>query len=127
MKILIVEDSPDIVTTLQLCFKIRWPEAQLVFTNLGARGIEMVKTEDPDLVILDLGLPDIDGRIVLKEIHQDSNKPIIVLSVRNQESDKASCWAAGATEYITKPFSALNLMDRLKDIYRKWQQEHNSQ
>ncbi len=85
----------------------------------------MVKTEDPDLVILDLGLPDIDGKIVLKEIRQFSDKPIIVLSVRNQESDRASCIAAGVNEYITKPFSALDLLTRIKDTYQKWKQNNN--
>ncbi len=125
MKILIVEDSQDIATSLTICFKIRWPEVQLVFANLGAKAIESVKTEKPDFIILDLGLPDMDGREVLAEVRRFSNIPITVLSVRNQDSDKASCLEAGANDYITKPFSALNLMARIKATYETWKHTQN--
>jgi DNA-binding response OmpR family regulator len=127
MKVLLIEDSQDIVTTLQLCFKIRWPEAQVVFTNLGMKGIEMVNTEAPDIIILDLGLPDIDGKIVLQEIRKFSTIPLVVLSVRNQESDKVSCLEAGANDYITKPFGALDLIARIKATLRIYQQRQDFQ
>jgi len=119
LKILLVEDSQDLVNSLRLCFSIRMPEAQLIDTNLGLQGIEMVKSESPDIIILDLGLPDIDGKEVLKSVRAFSQIPIVIFSVRNQESDKSACFQAGATDYITKPFSALALMQRIKEILKQ--------
>ncbi len=88
MKILIVEDSPDIQEAISLCFEIHWSEAQVITAGLGADGIAKTGTESPDIVILDLGLPDIDGFKVLKEIRTFSDVPVIILTVRGEEIDK---------------------------------------
>jgi DNA-binding response OmpR family regulator len=119
MKILIIEDSQDVVTSLQLCFKILMPAAEVISNNLGTDGIESVKNENPDVVILDLGLPDMDGKNVLQEIRRFSNTPVTVLSVRNQDSDREGCFAAGATDYITKPYSAIELVSRIKKMLKE--------
>ena len=121
MKVLIIEDNPDIVEALTICFEIRWPETEVISTDKGREGITLVKTESPDAVILDLGLPDIDGFEVLKEIRAFSNAPITILSVRSSELDKVRGLELGADDYITKPFSHLELIARIQALLRRSQ------
>ena len=116
MKMLLIEDSQEVIISLQLCFKILMPDAQVISTNLGVDGIEAVKKEAPDVVILDLGLPDMDGKNVLQAIRRFSNTPITILSVRNQDSDREGCFEAGANDYLTKPYSAIELVARIKKM-----------
>ena len=96
MKVLVVEDDSEIIEVISLAFEIRWPESQLVSTHLGRRGVEMVESENPDVVIIDLGLPDISGFDVLKEIRTFSSVPVIILTVRGEEADvvKGLEWGA---------------------------------
>jgi DNA-binding response OmpR family regulator len=78
----------------------------------------MVETESPDLVILDLGLPDSNGFEVLKAIRMFSDVPIVILTVSEQESDVVRGLELGANEYITKPFRQMELLARLKSVLR---------
>ncbi len=87
MKILIVEDDSAIVELVSLCLKVSWPDARILFTGLAGEGIELAERENPDLVILDLGLPDKSGLEVLKDVRGHSSVPIIILTVRDEESD----------------------------------------
>lgn len=119
MKVLLIEDNPEIVNTLSLTFRLRWPEATLVSTDKGAKGIEMVETESPDIVILDINLPDISGFRVLEDIRLFSDVPVIVLTVREDEVDKVRGLEMGADDYITKPFSPLDLLARVKAVLRR--------
>lgn len=121
MKVLVVEDSPDIVDMISLCFELRWPEAKVVSTAEGNKGINMVRTENPDLVILDLGLPDIDGFEVLKNVRTFSNVPVIIVTVRGDEVDKVRGLELGADDYITKPFSHIELLARIQAVLRRTQ------
>ena len=77
MKVLLIEDDREIVDAISLAFKIRWPEATLISTRLGQKGVELVESESPDIVILDLGLPDINGFEVLQQIRLFSQVPTI--------------------------------------------------
>lgn len=119
MKVLIVEDSPEVVKSLNLCFKVSSPEIEVVSTSQGAQAIELVETEAPDVVILDLGLPDMDGIDVLKEIRRFSDTPVIILTVKDTEMDRVSGLDAGADDYITKPFSPLDLLARVRAVLRR--------
>lgn len=119
MKFLIIEDEPNIVESVALALKIRWPEAQLVSTHLGEKGVEMVETEAPDAVILDLGLPDMSGFEVLKEIRLFHNVPIVILTVRADEADIVKGLEWGADDYMVKPFKQLELLARLRAITRR--------
>lgn len=119
MKVLIVEDDHEIVEIISLAFEIRWPEAELVSTHLGEQGISMVETEDPDVVILDLGLPDISGFDVLKEIRTFSVVPILILTVRGEEADVVKGLEWGADDYMVKPFRQLELLSRIKALTRR--------
>jgi len=119
MKVLLIEDSPEIVSTVSLTFRLRWPEAILVSTEKGAEGIEMVKSESPDIVILDINLPDMTGFDALEHIRLFSDVPILILTVRDDEVDKVRGLEMGADDYITKPFSPLDLLSRVKAVLRR--------
>lgn len=119
MKVLIVEDSQDILEAVDLAFKIRWPEIKLITTKFGEKGIALVETEQPDAVILDLGLPDISGFEVLKRIRLFSEVPIIILTVRNEEADIVKGLEWGADDYIVKPFRQLELLSRVRALIRR--------
>lgn len=80
----------------------------------GQRALEEVKTRNPDLVLLDLGLPDIDGLSLVPQIRAHSTVPIIVVSAREQETDKVKALDAGANDYLTKPFSVPELLARIR-------------
>jgi two-component system KDP operon response regulator KdpE len=85
----------------------------------GKSGLSLVKSDSPDLVILDLGLPDIDGISVTKRLRQFSDLPILVLSARSQEQNKIMALDAGADDYLTKPFSTGELHARLQALLRR--------
>jgi DNA-binding response OmpR family regulator len=116
MKILIIEDDSTIVDNIALTFKVGWPEVNLVWTGLGEEGVDMVEKESPDLVILDLGLPDISGFEVLKKIRLFSNIPILILTVREDESAVVKAFDLGVNEYILKPFRQMEILARLKSM-----------
>ena len=111
--ILLVEDNADIQDAAHLIFDLHWPEARLVQAYTGEQGLSFMKSEHPDLAILDLGLPDIDGMKVLKDVRRASNIPVIILTVRGEESDKVRGLELGADDYIVKPFSHRELLARI--------------
>jgi two-component system response regulator VicR len=119
MKILIIEDDQQIVEAITLAFQIRWPEAKLVSSQQGEKGIELVENEKPDIVILDLGLPDINGYDVLKQIRMFSDIPILILTARTEESDIVKGLEWGADDYMIKPFRQLELLSRIKALTRR--------
>ncbi len=119
MKILIIEDDQQIVEAITLAFQIRWPEAKLVSTQQGEKGIELVENEKPDIVILDLGLPDINGYDVLKQIRMFSDIPVLILTARTEESDIVKGLEWGADDYMIKPFRQLELLSRIKALTRR--------
>jgi two-component system KDP operon response regulator KdpE len=118
MKILVIEDDSTIIENLALTFKVGWPEACMIWTALGEEGIEMVEKESPDLVILDLGLPDISGFEVLKSIRLFSKIPILILTVREDETAIVKAFDLGVNEYIFKPFRPMEILARLKSMAR---------
>jgi len=119
MKILIVEDDSAIVELVSLCLRVSWPDARILFSSLAEEGIELVERENPDLVILDLGLPDRSGLEVLKEVRLRSTVPIIILTVRDEESDVVRGLELGADDYITKPFRQMEFVSRAKALLRR--------
>ncbi len=119
MKVLIIEDDSEIVEVISLSFEIRWPGVELVSTHLGGKGVELVESENPDIVILDLGLPDISGFDALKEIRAFSDVPILVLTVRSEETDIVKGLEWGADDYMVKPFRQLELLSRIKALTRR--------
>jgi len=121
MKVLIIEDDPEIVQSVGLCFERRWPGAEVISASTGGKGVELAKAELLDFIILDLGLPDGDGLDVLPEIRSFSNVPLIILTVRNDESDKVRGLELGADDYVVKPFSPTEFLSRVRAVLRRSQ------
>jgi len=119
MKILVIEDNPSIVETISLAIEMRWLDAKVVSTAQGEQGIDWAESESPDVIILDLGLPDISGFDVLKHIRLFSDVPILILTVRTDEADIVKGLEWGADDYMTKPFKQLELLARLKGVMRR--------
>lgn len=115
---LIIEDNEDIVQTVSLAFRIRWQGVNICSTPNGQKGIILVEEKNPNVVILDLGLPDIDGFRVIQEIRQFSKVPIIVLTVRDAEADVVRALELGADDYVLKPFRQLELTSRVNSQLR---------
>jgi two-component system KDP operon response regulator KdpE len=116
-KILIVDDESEIRRFLKASLNLYYRE--VIESSNGAEALELTFSSKPDLVILDLGLPDMDGVDVATQIRSMSNVPIIILSVRNQESDKIEALDAGADDYLTKPFSMGELLARVRVVLRR--------
>ncbi|MDP2744815.1 MAG: response regulator transcription factor [Dehalococcoidia bacterium] len=121
MKILIIEDNNTIIDSVAQILAIRWPEASLISTSLGEAGVELARKERPDLVLLDLGLPDIDGFQVLRNIRGFSSVPLVILTARGDEINKIKGLEIGADDYIVKPFSVGEFLARLKAVLRRSQ------
>jgi len=119
MKILIIDDDSTILENLELTFKVCWPESEVVSTGFGKSGIMLVETEKPELIILDLGLPDINGFDALKKIRQISNAPIIILTINNEEMSIAKGFELNADEYIVKPFRQIEFLARVKVLLKR--------
>jgi two-component system KDP operon response regulator KdpE len=114
--IVVVDDEIQIRRLLELTLE---PASyRLRFASTGNDGIILIGSEHPDLVILDLGLPDIDGLDVLKKIREWSKVPVIILSVRSAESDIINCLDAGADDYLVKPFRMGELLARVRAAFR---------
>ena len=119
MRVLVIDDEPDIVEIVQLTFGLRWPEAEVLHASSGEIGVDSVARESPDVVILDIGLPDIDGFEVCQRIRHFSEVPVIMLTARHEEIDKVRGLELGADDYITKPFSHIELMARVRAVLRR--------
>lgn len=91
---------------------------QVDVASTGAEGVVLARSYNPDIILLDLGLPDRDGLAVLKEIRSWSRKPILIISARNQEKDKVQALDLGADDYLTKPFGAPELLARIRVALR---------
>jgi two-component system, OmpR family, KDP operon response regulator KdpE len=123
VKILIVDDESAIRRLLKASLKSQG--YAVVEASGGREGIEQTAMSHPDLIILDLGLPDLDGLKVLKSIREWSKVPIIILTVRDSEIDKVSLLDSGANDYITKPFSVPELLARVRAALRLSQSADN--
>jgi two-component system KDP operon response regulator KdpE len=116
-RILVVDDEPEIRRFLRATLNAQHHDV-LEAAN-GAEALAQVRAALPDLLILDLGLPDIDGMEVTRRVRGWSRIPIIILSVRNQEADKIEALDAGADDYLTKPFGVGELMARVRGVMRR--------
>lgn len=116
-RILVVDDEPNILGTLAPLLRSRGYET---FTAMNGRAaIETIDREKPDLIVLDLGLPDIEGVELCRQIRETQNVPIVVLSARGAEDDKVRALDVGADDYVTKPFGAEELLARIRAALRR--------
>lgn len=115
-RILVVDDEPQIRRLLKVSLEAH--DYRIVEAASGQEGIRLAALEKPDLIVLDLGLPDIDGQDVIRRIREWSPTPIVVLSVRADENDKVAALDAGADDYVTKPFGTGELLARIRAALR---------
>ena len=116
-RILVVDDEPNILGTLAPLLRTRGYEVVTAMTANAAR--EAIARDRPDLIVLDLGLPDVDGVELCREIRETHSVPIVVLSARGGESDKVRALDVGADDYVTKPFGAEELTARIRAALRR--------
>jgi two-component system, OmpR family, KDP operon response regulator KdpE len=115
-RVLIVDDEPQILRALRINLRVR--EYQVDVAATGTEALEMAARHPPDLVILDLGLPDLDGVEVIEGLRGWTKAPIIVLSGRADSTDKVEALDAGADDYVTKPFGVEELLARMRVAVR---------
>lgn len=116
-KILVVEDDPSVRNLILTTLKAHG--YQSLVAKDGAEALLEASSHNPDIVLLDLGLPDMDGVEIIHNIRSWSNMPIIVVSARSEDSDKIEALDAGADDYITKPFSVEELLARFRTTQRR--------
>src|SRR5580765_1866116 len=116
-RILVVDDEPQIRRALTLNLRARGYD--LVEAATGERALQIAATENPDLILLDLGLPGMGGIDVIHGVRGWSPTPIIVLTVRDDERSKVAALDAGADDYVTKPFAINELLARVRAVLRR--------
>jgi len=121
--ILVIDDEPQIRRVVTNAVKEL--TATVLEAATGNVGIDLAASRQPDLVVLDLGLPDLSGEQVCREIRKWSTMPILVLSARHSDREKADLLDAGADDYVTKPFSTIELQARVRALLRRARQTTN--
>ena len=119
MKFLVIEDDPIISETVTICFNLRWPEAEVITTESGEQGLKLATASAPDVIILDVGLPGMDGYETLRRIRGITDAPAIMLTAKDGEVAKVKGLEYGADDYITKPFSHIELLARVRAVLRR--------
>ena len=127
LRVLIIEDSFEVAEAVSLCLQVRWPQAKIDITPEGTKGLQTLKTENFDIVILDINLPDMDGFEVLRQMRSFSNVPTIILTVREKEEEQVTGLEIGADDYIVKPFRPRDLVARVNAILRRLDSSKPSQ
>lgn len=116
-QLLLIEDERNICNFIMTTLKSN--DYKVTYALNAETGLSLAASQCPDLILLDLGLPDMDGIDVIKQIREWSNVPILVISARTQEKEKVSALDAGADDYITKPFGTSELMARIRSALRR--------
>jgi two-component system KDP operon response regulator KdpE len=121
MKILVVDDEPDVIKVIAMSFRMQQPAWEVISAEDGPEALDLLDQERPDVVLLDIGLPDMNGFEVLKSLRLFSDVPVIMLTVRDDELSKVQGLELGADDYVTKPFSHLELLARVRAVLRRAQ------
>lgn len=119
MKILVVDDAPDVVEAVTLSFTLQWRETEILGASDGETALDVIERDHPDLVLLDIAMPGIDGYETLRRLRAFSDVPVIMLSARDGVLDKVKGLELGADDYVTKPFDHLELLARVKALLRR--------
>jgi CheY-like chemotaxis protein len=119
-RVIVIEDDHHIQEAIRLSFRIFWPECELYFTEEGQTGINIIKNKAVDMILLDLGLPDMTGFEVLSYIRGFSKAPIIILSAARDQNNVIRSINSGANDYLVKPFKQIELMPRIRKYVRQY-------
>jgi len=119
MKLLIIDDDPEAVESVELTVAMTWPEVTTVLASSGGAGILSADSDAPDLAVLEIDLPDMDGFMVCQEIRRFSEVPIVMVSSRSKEADILRGLQVGADDYIIKPLIPMVFLARMKAVMRR--------
>ncbi|MBI3928628.1 MAG: response regulator transcription factor [Armatimonadetes bacterium] len=117
-RVVVIDDDPDVCDLVRLCLEEAGFSVEIV--RDGKAGLEAVDTRPPDLVVLDVSLPTLDGLTVCRELRRRHNMPILMLSARGQDVDKVVGLEVGADDYLSKPFNPRELEARVRALFRRW-------
>ncbi|WLQ17412.1 response regulator transcription factor [Hahella aquimaris] len=115
-RILVIDDEPQILRFLRI--SLRSEGYEVLQAGSATEGLMLAATETPDAIVLDLGLPDLDGQEALKQLRRTSRTPVLVLSVRSSEAEKVEALDNGANDYVTKPFGIREFVARIRVLLR---------
>ena len=119
MKLLVVDEEPGVVRVVRAAFRMQEPSWEVLVATCGTEAIDLVAARQPDMILLDIEMPALNGFEVLKEIRRFSDVPVIMLTVRDDEISKVTGLELGADDYITKPFGYLELVARVRAVLRR--------
>ncbi len=118
-KILVIDDEPDMTKSIRLAITLQEPEWTVIESHNPVKGLNLIDAEKPDLVLLDLRMPEMSGFEVLKKLRRYSSVPVIVVSVDDDELDEVNALEEGADDYIQKPFGHLDLLAHIRSVLRR--------
>ena len=121
MKVLVVDDEPDMLKVITWSLKFQEPDWEVLTASEGEQALGLAAQESPDIVLLDVAMPEMSGFEVLRELRRFSDVPVIMVTVREDEVDKVRGLELGADDYVTKPFGHLELLARIRAVLRRAQ------
>ena len=119
MKVLLVDDDPEILDAVTVGFRFEWRDCTVLTATTGQAGLRLFFEQSPDIVVLDVVMPDMTGFDVLREIRKFSEVPVMMLTSRQTEANQVRGLDLGADDYVTKPFTILTLLARIRAILRR--------
>jgi two-component system KDP operon response regulator KdpE len=119
VKVLVVDDEVDLVDAIGVALRFQWDDATLISAHRGDQGVELFYEHEPDLVLLDVNMPGMNGFDVLREIRRVSDVPILMLTARTRDTDVVRSLELGADDHIAKPFSHIELLARIRAVLRR--------
>jgi two-component system KDP operon response regulator KdpE len=119
MKVLVVDDAAEVIEAVTISFTLQWRETEVIGADNGEAALDLVEQEHPDVVLLDIAMPGMNGFEVLREIRAFSDVPVIMLTAKDDVLDKVKGLELGADDYVTKPFDHLELLARVKALLRR--------
>jgi len=126
MKILVVDDAAEVIEAVTISFTLQWRETEVIGAADGETALELIERDPPDVVLLDVMMPGIDGHETLRRIRAFSDVPVIMLTAKDAVLDKVKGLELGADDYVTKPFDHLELLARVKALLRRLAMPHPS-
>src|SRR4029079_2163250 len=120
MKVLVVDDAAEVIEAVTVSFTLQRRETEVIGADNGETALALVEQEHPDVVLLDIAMPGMDGFEVLRELRTFSDVPVIMLTARDDVLDKVKGLELGADDYVTKPFDHLELLARVKALLRRF-------